>query len=1021
MGQVFEFPLNGGGNEGEDAKLLDTPKLRALQNARVARDNRIECRPQYVAQGLSVWGGATLLAQDLATFEDRLLAFGCSNGTGVYSKDVYTYINQTQGVWKNTFDSNAVNYAVFPYVSELEVLWTAPAGTQMAGSDIAYTSTGYLCAVQTNPVTAISNVYILRGSLALPVQTLSLVSSNSVRVVACGNTFVLLNRTTLGSITARTFDTTSSSAWSAPTTLVVTEATGSFTWDASPLVGGTDFLICYPRPATTNMRVQRYNVALALQATNTVAVTPGNMCVIGDTSNGVMFCHVTATGNCSLYTMNSATLVTSSGPTNVLGPATGQQTNVGTPTLWFSRTTRCGIQCQCPNGLGPDSQFSIVDITGHALVTGDTYNNVRISSKAFSIVQDASNFLGNGLGTMVVGGNTAGTDQVYATNIQAINLGFICAGRWNYGIADLLVDSIGTNFHGRSSVVTDGNGTYWACCGTLDEGLIGTTAGGTLQVVRFKAGVTQRRQNVEAQGALYIAGGFTGYFDGSQVVESGFLDTPRIVSNTQSATGSLTLLGAYQYIACYEWFDSQGRLHRSTPSTPFPVTMTGGNNANAVVVSTARSYRRVDINGTGSAVKTVLYRNTPGDSVFYRVAEGSAATTTTDYANDITITDSRSDTSAQTRPVLYIYSQKPTANVGPIPCQFVAMGRDRLIFGGLPDPYLVAFSQLVFPSEPIESASPNSFAYVARLPEPVTAVAAPGDSYIAFTAQGIYEIPGAGPQRNGTGEFFTPRTLFSDGGCIDWRSVCDTAKGTFFQLATDKLYLLTPQGELQWVGKAVQDTLTAFPVIRASALCTATQRVAFAVVDNDTSPIDGGILIYDIQKDAWSFDSVGIVKSLVEYQSRLAYLHNDGFVYLEQATVGSGGGALPQMLILTGSIRLFTGMGYGDIMKIGLLGTYLGDCSVEGLISYDDGKSFTSMGVQTVTSANMFNPQTGNPLANGDPVSVIFTPNKRTVDRFALRFDITNGTNTGGMRAHMVSLEVESQDFTTRQPARNQR
>lgn len=1021
MSRVFEIPLNTGLDEGGDRAMLETGKLRLLQNARIARDNRIECRPQYVAQGITVWGGANLLAQDLATYEDRLLAFGCSSGTGTYSKDVYTYINQAQGVWKNLFDSNAVNYPVFPFVQDVEILWTAPAGPQMSGSDIAYTSTGYLCAIQTNPVTAISNVYVLRGALALPVQTLSLTASVSARVVACGNTFVLLSRTSAGSITARTFATGVDNAWSSPTTLVVTEATGTFTWDACALSGGTDFLICYPRPATVNMRVQRYSAALALQATNTVAVTPGNMCVIGDTSNGVMFCHVTATGNCSLYTMNPSTLVTTSGPTNVLGPGTGQQTNVGTPALWFSRTTRCSIQCQCPNGIGPDSQYAVVDIAGHAGVTADTFNNVRISSKIFTQQQDATNFLGSGLGAMVVGGNTAGTDQVYATHIQAVNLGFICSGRWNYGVADLLIDSIGTNSHGRSSVATDGAGTFWACCGTLDEGLIGTTAGGTLQVVRFRSGVTSRRQAVEAQGALYIAGGFTGYFDGSTLVESGFLDTPIIKSNVQSATGSLTLLAAYQYIACYEWFDSKGRLHRSTPSTPFAVTMTGANNANAVTVSTARSYRRVDINGNGSAVKTVLYRNTPGDSVFYRVAEGSATTTTTDYANDIAITDTRSDTGAQTRPVLYIYSQKPTANVGPIPCRFIAMGRDRLIYGGLPDPYLVAFSQLVFPAEPIEGASPNSFAYVARLPEPVTAVSAPGDSYIAFTEQGIYEIPGAGPQRNGTGEFFTPRTLFSDGGCIDWRSVCETAKGTFFQLASDKLYLLTPQGELQWVGKPIQDTLTTYPVIRAAALCTATQRVTFAVVDSDTAPTVGGLLTYDIQKDAWSFDDVGIVQAVVEYNSLLAYLHNDGSVYLEQATVGSGGGTMPTMSIRTGSLRLFSGMGYGDIMKIGLLGTYLGDCTVQGFISYDDGKTWTDMGTESVTAANLFNPVSGAAMSAGDPVSVIFTPNKRTVDRFALRFDIVGGTNSGGMRAHMVSLEVESQDFTTRQPARNQR
>lgn len=1028
MGQIFEIPFNAGQDESIDRALMPDGVLRLMQNCRLSRQGRIECRPQYVAQAAGAWGGSTLQAQDLATFEDRLIAFASRASQDNFSRDIFTYTpGLAQGTWKPAFTQ--AGFPSFPLVSDLTILWNAPAGPAMTSSDIAATNTGYICAVQTDPVLATSNIFILFGATVLPILTLSLTSVVSVRVIAQGGLFYLLARTVAGDINARSFDTAIATAWGAPATLVTAEATGAVTWDAAPLVGGTDFLICYPRPGTANMRVQRYNVNLALQATNTVAVAPGNMCVVGNTTNGVLFAHKTAINDISLYTMNAATLVTSAGPTNVLGPTTGGLVNAGTPALYIDTVNaRVVIQCQgpvagtTPDSTGRHSQWNEVSTAAHAAVQSDTFNNVRISSKLFSAVAAPLQLAVHGIGTMTVGGNTSGTDQVYATCIQNVAFqGFICHGRWNYGIADQLLDAQSDNFHGRAGIATDGAGTFWATCATLDEGKIGTTGYGTLQVVRFKLAVAARRQNVEAQGALYIAGGFTGYFDGSTIVESGFLDTPTIKTNTQSAAGSLTLLGAYQYIACYEWFDSKGRLHRSTPSTPFAVTMTGANTANALVCSTPRSYRRIDLDQTGTTVKTVLYRNTPGDSVFYRVAEGSAATLTTSYADDITITDTRSDVAAQVRPVLYIYSQKPTANVGPIPCRFVAMGRDRLIFGGLPDPYLVAFSQLVFPNEPIESASPNSFAYVARLPEPVTAVSAPGDSYIAFTAQGIYEIPGAGPQRNGTGEFFAPRTLFSDGGCIDWRSVCETAKGTFFQLATDKLYLLTPSGELQWVGKPIQDTLTTFPVVRAAALCTATQRVTFAVVNSDASPTGGGLLTYDIQKDAWSFDDVGIVQSVVEYNSRLAYLHNDGLVYLEQATVGSGG-ILPTISVRTGSFRPFSALGYGDIVKISLLGTYLGDSDVEGFVSYDDGKTWTSLGVQTITAAAWTNALTGAAIASGDPITLVYTPNIRTVDRFSLRFDVTNvASNTGGIRMHVVSFEIEAQEGMVRRAARDQR
>jgi hypothetical protein len=750
------------------------------------------------------------------------------------------------------------------------------------------------------------------------------------------------------------------------------------------------------------------------------------MCVAGNTTQGVVFCYLNAANDVIATTMNPSTLATTVGPTAVISSAT----LVGTPAVAVLQTSQIFlVQIQSGGGVGPNSTYaSYVTATHGPFALEATYPNVRLTSKIYEQACTGSLFeMGVALGSLTIGGNTAGTDQVYATHLQVVDLeGFHCAGRWNYGVADQMIDSVATNYHGRSSVAFDGLGNFWAACGTLDEGTIGTTAPGTLQVVRFKSAVANRRQWVESQGALYIAGGFVGYYDGSTLSESGFLDTPVISGNTQGTAGSLTQLATYNYIAVYEWYDAKGRLHRSTPSAPFEVVMTGANDDNAVVVSSPRSMRRIDAVGGGSSVLTVLYRTTPNDSVFYRVGQAAAGTVASTYCSNNTITDTMSDATAQTRPILYIYVQKPTPNVAPLPCRFIAAGRDRLMFGGLPDPYMIAFSQLAFPNEPLESASSNNFAYVARLPEPCTAVAAPGDSYIAFTEQGIYEIPGAGPQRNGTGEFFTPRTLYSDGGCIDWRSVVDTAMGVFFQLASDKLYLLTPPGpsgtQLVWVGKPAQDTLTTYPVVRAAALCTATQRVVFAVVNSDTAAESGGLLIYDIQKNAWSFDDVGVVKALVEYQSRVAYLHNDGSVYLEQAAVGSGGSALPSVSVRTGSFRLFQGMGYGDILKIGLLGTYLGDCTVEGFISYDDGKTWTAtMGTQAVTAANMANPQTGAALAVGDPVSVIFTPNRRSVDRFALRFDVTHGSNTGGMRMHMVSLECEGQEFTTRQPARNQR
>jgi hypothetical protein len=242
-----------------------------------------------------------------------------------------------------------------------------------------------------------------------------------------------------------------------------------------------------------------------------------------------------------------------------------------------------------------------------------------------------------------------------------------------------------------------------------------------------------------------------------------------------------------------------------------------------------------------------------------------------------------------------------------------------------------------------------------------------------------------------------------------------------FQMAADKIYMLGPDGSISFVGKRVRDTLKSFPVVRGAVLCTETQRVAFAIVDSDSAPTDGGLLIYDLVHDAWSFDNVGVVQSLVEYDGRIAYIQA-GLVYLEQTDVAVSGSALPTMSVRTGSFRPFSALGYGDIVKIGLLGTYLGDSTVEGFVSYDDGKTWTSMGSQTVTAAAWTNAITGAAIASGDPITLLYTPNVRCVDRFSVRFDVTNlSSNTGGIRMHVLSFEVEAQEGMVRRAARDHR
>lgn len=1024
MSKIVDIPFNDGQDEGIDRFLLPEGKFRLLQNCRLDRDGRLNVRPNYAQLTTNTLpNNLGLVAFDLATHQENLIALGAMN-TGFSNIHAYFPFILTAAGW--AAQANASYHLISP-TSELEIIYQAPYGNVLNSSDVAWTN-NTLCFVTTDSTANTASAYVLDCTTNVVVNFKRLTSIASARVIAVGNKFVIVTRNTANSVTGYTFDTTAqASGFTVGNTFVSTIFGDSFSWDLAPIPGTSNFLMTWSQASDTTMKLRSYNTSFVQQAAISVASRNGNPAVISDGTSVVWA--FTNGNNVEMRTLLISLAAVTIGPTNVLGPAatTGATPNiVGTPSLHFeavSGTRAVTVQASSAGtGLGmDDSNWTIFTyVATHTNVNFGSAANVRMASKTVAMSVDPQFNIGIGLGTVIAGGNTSGTDQSYSTCLQLVEESQSCTARWNFGIADKLDGpSSSSNKHGRSSIATDGAGSYWACASVVDDSTVGTAGAGTLQIVKFKSGSADRRQSAEMQGALYIAGGYTYYYDrGVVAAESGFLDCPVVTNAVQATTaGALTLLATYQYIAVYEWQDTQGRTHRGQPSAPFSVTMTGTNNQNTITVSTPRSLRRSNLIGDANTVKIVLYRNTPLDSVFYRVGfvlAGSGAS----YAAVAGFVDLISDTVAQTRPILYTLSQKPTANVAMQPCRFLAAGRDRVIFGGLPDPYLVQFSQLAFPGEPIENASPNNFAYVARLPQKVTAVAASGDNYIAFTQDAVYQIPGSGPQRNGTGEFGYPHTLYADGGCINWKSVITCSLGTFFQTASDKLMLLAPTGGISFVGQPIRDQLTTYPNITGAALCTTTQRVVFSANDSATAPTGGVLLIYDLRRQIWTVDNVGSVTSVVEYLGRLAYLQG-GNVFLENAAIGSGVGTLPTLSARTGSLKLFGGSGYGMLEKVLLQATYLGAGTLEAFISIDDGVTWDTMG--TVDTTTLTNPRTGNAIAAGDPITISWVPKTRQVDRFAIRVDMTNSSDTGGSRLHMLSLEVDAKEFSTRQPANNRR
>lgn len=995
MTSIIDIPFNDGQDESADKVYLPEGKFRLIQDMRLARDGRLEVRPGYRAISMVDPNLGTLVALDITTYRGRLTALTNEGSINGFPAHLSMYVSPNAEVWES------VPAGPFPAFGEITHVWQNPSGAAARQFDVAYAN-GQLCVVQCDDSNVLTIVRLLTDGTELMRQQVSPISS--ARVIAVSNTFVVVTRGTTGTMAVRTLDTTATTnTFSSATTLEATVATGSAHWDLAAIPGSsTDYIVTYPRPGSNNTRIRRYTQPSTLVATRdyTRVTSVGDSACAAVSSSSIYWLCID--GNNLIEHTLSSTLTISTGPTTRNSVANQRAPGVA-----------IGPASEVWEVVNEAAQSQVLHITGSG---SDTAPNILSASKPLPLANGQSGGACYLLGTLDAGGNTGSSLLFYTTCLyNASNPGNI-HGTWDYGVSDPIDLTSASNTGGRSSIATDG--TYYYALSGRQRGLeVGASVPGGLRLTKFKQ--TQTRQCIEAQGSLYVSGGAPVMFDGAVLATASFQNVPKITAVTEDASGSQTALATYQYVAMYEYIDATGATVRSTPSDPYSFTLTGANDRGIVTVSLPRTAKF----GLGITTRVILYRNTPGDSVFFRVAESSDLSNI-DQANTTTINDGVSDAVAETREVLYIQSQKPTANVAPQPCQFMAVGRDRVIMGGLPDPYVVALSQLVFPAEPVEFASPNAFAYQARLPEPVTAVEAYGDSYIAFTADAIYAIPGAGPQRNGSGEFFPPQALYSDGGCINYRSVVSCGEGTFFQLAADKLYVLRPGGGAEWVGQPIRDTLAAYPDITGSALCSETQRVVFSC--RNAAGSDGRLLIYDLRRKVWSVDAQeGAVKAVTEYDGRIAYVSSGGTAYLEDEAVGTAGANFPSPSVRTGSFKLFKAGGYGTLAKVVLSGTYVGDCTIEGFISYDDGANWTSMGTFAASAAAQVNPVTGNAIASGDPISAEFIPARRETDRFALRFDMSTAdfasANTGATRLHMMSLEVEGQTGTVRQPARNQR
>lgn len=259
------------------------------------------------------------------------------------------------------------------------------------------------------------------------------------------------------------------------------------------------------------------------------------------------------------------------------------------------------------------------------------------------------------------------------------------------------------------------------------------------------------QSNVETGGSVFLAGGCPHLYDGQQVHEAGFNMFPEFPTGytpTQATGGSLTVGTTYGVCFLFEWTDATGRLHRSAPSVPISVLLTGSNNKLTFKVSYLRLTRKYN-------VRIACYRTTGNGSVYFRdTSTGLDASNKPNTNGILSFVCTASDAALQSNEILYTTGGALSNQAFPSASR--ACLHQRRVFMSLDsDPNMIWYSDELDDQTDAQATNP-----VYQLPVPVTHgkicwLDSMDDKLVICCERGVFVVFGSGPDRLGNQNSYT--------------------------------------------------------------------------------------------------------------------------------------------------------------------------------------------------------------------------------------------------------------------------
>ena len=435
--------------------------------------------------------------------------------------------------------------------------------------------------------------------------------------------------------------------------------------------------------------------------------------------------------------------------------------------------------------------------------------------------------------------------------------------------------------------------------------------------------------------SLYISGGLLKQYDGSTVVEQGFLDTPEPLKDiaagdyyNASGTGGLTPGAKYFYVAVYKWTDRTGKIHRSAPSRAIETS----------VPNVAADYR-VNLTFTPlyftnkENVEIEIYRTTGNGTIFYKMSHVISTGSNSDYITggyknnkllqSISVTDNVADVELVFSEPLYT-TGGILENDSPEASDFIATYKSRLMLL-LSDGYTLQYSKVTGIGDPVRFSSSFKIP-LDNFGGRATAAIAMDDHFIIFKEGAIFALIGEGPNDLGQqDDYKVPYLITSDAGCIDPNSLVNNPNGIMFKSAKG-IYMLKRNFTLQYIGDSVEkyngeriNSATLHPTLNQIRLITAS----------------GIALVYDYYSNRWSTYTNYRGLDSIAFRNEYYFIKADGLVMRE--TLGSylDNGNFITMRIKSAWVQISGVQGFERFYKMLLLGTYYSAHKLRVAIAYN--------------------------------------------------------------------------------------